>query len=418
MPVCSTGISQPRSGTPTSIVVDTAYIQSILPAGLAWLYPYLPFMHGLQIGDIPTFCSVDPPTWSVPTGAEIYGFITGGPLGYVQTVSQFMQDITRAYLWYNICECASVATPAPPSTPAAPTDLPSINPAGTVSTPAASCGSQSWTVLIDHAVHISKAINVDTYFGYTGGPSESGLTTPVQPGAISVQATIYFAPPSPVSTDTIPFYAAKINFWNGITFISSQNLLDLSGEDGTVPCTIQTPITRLPGGTTHFELVATVPTGMSINTTGTVNWFCGSGNNVGGQTLGCCTSTDPVTIATLNQIVQMLTLLQRQTAPFAYVPGPVHSGLTGTGSFAVQGILGLHVSSTVAASTRLIVGTPDVHLELGRINLGTSDAFIDRTAIVVGEQLVIPAAAGIYTVVGYTLEPGVTIEVTELIREP
>jgi hypothetical protein len=114
----------------------------------------------------------------------------------------------------------------------------------------------------------------------------------------------------------------------------------------------------------------------------------------------------------------MVTLLQRQAAPFAYVSGPVHSGLTGTGSFAVQGILGLHASASGLSGIGLRVGTPDVRLEIGRLNLGTSDAYSDRVQLVLGDQVVFPAAAGLFTVVGYTLEPGVTLTVTELLREP
>jgi len=42
----------------------------------------------------------------------------------------------------------------------------------------------------------------------------------------------------------------------------------------------------------------------------------------------------------------MVTLIQRQAAPFGYVPGAIHAGLTGTGVIAIQGLIGCKVDIT------------------------------------------------------------------------
>lgn len=418
MPICSSGVSAPKPGVATSIVVDQAYIQSILPPALAWLYPYLPFMHGLQIGDVPTFCSVDPPTWTVPSGGDIYAFVTGGPIGQVQTVTQFLQDITRAYLWYGLCECSSVATPAPPSAPAAPSDLPAVNPPGIVGSQPGACASttgEARVLTTDGQRDLIHNVN----YGYVGGPAVSSLYTPIPTGAQRAHLTFtrvrYVTAPSGGFSMTTGY----MSVFDGATFITDVGPATMViGTNPGNPPSVWTADYSVPSSATDFILHANCgdPTESCVYNV-SVDWYCDSGTiPSGGQS--CCTATDPITTGMLSQILQLLTLIQRQAAPFAYVPGPVHSGLTGTGSITVQGILGLHASCTTAASTRLIVGTPDVHLELGRLNLGTSDAFVDRVALVVGEQLVVPAAAGIYTIVGYTLEPGVTLTLTELIREP
>jgi hypothetical protein len=84
----------------------------------------------------------------------------------------------------------------------------------------------------------------------------------------------------------------------------------------------------------------------------------------------------------------------------------------------VQGILALHASATIPASADLLAGTPEVAIDIGRLNLGTADAFMDRQLLVLGDQLIVPMLPGIFTVVGYTLRAGVTLELTELLREP
>jgi hypothetical protein len=132
---CSGGTSVPRSGVPGSLVIDQQYVQSILPAGLAWLYPYLPFMHGLEIGNVSSFCAGDPPAFSVPTGLDFFNLVTSNSIFQTDIVQQFMQDVTRYYLWFNLCECVTGTPLGPGTTPADPGFLPSRNPGNVVSLP-------------------------------------------------------------------------------------------------------------------------------------------------------------------------------------------------------------------------------------------------------------------------------------------
>jgi len=136
--------------------------------------------------------------------------------------------------------------------------------------------------------------------------------------------------------------------------------------------------------------------------------------------------------ATLDLIVRMLTsmsaqlgwirtdveLIQRQGVPFGYVTGAVHAGLTGDGSFDVADILGLAVNcTTIPGYLGLEAGTPDEHLFLGRLNLGTLDGWTPRQLLVDQPQLLL-GVSGAVTVVGYSLAGGVVATITELRREP
>jgi hypothetical protein len=397
MPVCSTGISGTRTGASASIVVDAAYVQSLLPAGLAWLYPYLPWMHGLQIGDVGAFCSVDPPTWTVPTGPQIYAFISGGPLSQAQTVDQFIQDITRAYLWYNLCECKSVATPAPPSAPSAPSNLPGVNPGGVVSISPAACALYSWSQFTDTT-------------GYNAVPH---LTVPSSAVTVDVTVTggvdgVNVAVPDRIFCDVFLLDASNATLAHYV-----------DGPSSLAHGWNQTLNHPVPGGTAFVTVNVRWDGGSNSGTiSGAVAFNCTTFGTPSSGVQQCCSATDPITRATLQSILDMVTLIQRQTVPFAYISGPLHSGLTGTGTISVQGILGVLLNVSVPARAGQVSGTPDTVFDCGWINFGTADGYADRQFITSDSQVIFPAAAGAWTIVAYTFLQGVTVSITELIREP
>jgi len=392
--ICSSGVSGLKPGMPAALVVDAQYVQSILPAGLAWLYPYLPFMHGLEIGNTSTFCAADPPTWSVPTGAQIFEFVKGGDLTQAAFVNQFIQDVTKAYLWYNICRCTTVTTPSAPSAPSAPSDLPAVNPTGVVG-PA------------------------------TGVPCLEKIGASTFPGSLIKQGVNVPALPAPTGTSlfvdavVVQHGASRPPYWE---LTGTWTNADGSGTTLTAP--------NLPANGSSVQVTSYPATAVALNITVSQPAPYSSGDELAvrarfycdgalpGTTTSPCCPPDPAMIGALTRIEQLVTLLQRQLAPFSYVSGTVHSGLMGTGSFGVSGILGLLANCSVPSSTSLIGGTPDVRLPIGRVNLATLDGFTDRYELVTDSQLIIPAAAGLFTDVGYSLEPGVIATFTELVREP
>jgi hypothetical protein len=175
----------------------------------------------------------------------------------------------------------------------------------------------------------------------------------------------------------------------------------------------------VPGGTAFVTINAQWQGGTNSGTiAGSAAFNCSTFPTPPSGVQPCCTSTDPITRATLQSILDMVTLIQRQTVPFAYISGATHSGLTGTGSISVQGILGVLLNVSVPARAGTEVGTPDTVYDCGWINFGTADGYSDRQFITSDSQVVFPAAAGAWTLVGYTFLPGVTVTITELIREP
>jgi hypothetical protein len=120
----------------------------------------------------------------------------------------------------------------------------------------------------------------------------------------------------------------------------------------------------------------------------------------------------------VQQILSLVTLFQRQAVPFAYIEGATHSSLTGTGSLTVQGLLGVKVQShSIPSDAGRDPGTPENVWLDSWINWGNADGFTPRELISTDSHLSIPAAAGQFTTIGYTLRPGLTIDVVELKRE-
>jgi hypothetical protein len=131
----------------------------------------------------------------------------------------------------------------------------------------------------------------------------------------------------------------------------------------------------------------------------------------------CC--SDSTAIALMGQLLQQVNLIQRQQVPFAYVPGSVHSALSGTGEIAVQGLLGALVEIVWTGDfVGVEDGTPQQTFEAGWISWGNADGFTQRERLTNETLVSLPALAGQFTRIGYTLAVGVAATITELVREP
>ncbi len=152
---------------------------------------------------------------------------------------------------------------------------------------------------------------------------------------------------------------------------------------------------------------------------GSVDFYCSNGVNLGGGQQSCCTSTDPFTQGTLNSILQLVTLIQRNTTPFAYIPGASHSGLTGSSVLTIPSCIGVLITlTTVPAWVGVEAGSPTTLFEAGWIAWGNTDGFTAREFISASPQLSLPNEAQQFTRLGYTIAPGVVATIQELYAEP
>jgi hypothetical protein len=150
----------------------------------------------------------------------------------------------------------------------------------------------------------------------------------------------------------------------------------------------------------------------------TLDLYCAPAAPTGLAGAPCC-PPDPTLAAQLAQILGMVTLIQRQSVPFGYVPGAVHAGLSGTGSIAIAGILGAKMDiTTLPASLGSSFTSPAEHFDVGFITWATPDGYPTSDRIEHQPTLSFPLRAGLYTELFYDLHPGVVVTITELLREP
>lgn len=407
MTVCSGG-STTKPGTNTSLYIDGNFVKSLLPAGWEWLYDYLPYMRPLAIGDVSAFCSVDPPTWTLPSAIDFYNFITGGYVTQNDAVSGFINNLTRMYLWYSICQCVTGSATPPATPPAAPTGLPGVNPGTVVTSPATACAhfdslvsDQSVTATSGGNYMIPQAtfavLNTDALY-----PLPSGATT------IVLKVTDIVAGTHHGNT------GYTYGFWTPSKVFISNVVVNNMVSGTTRTTTIGVPTTA-----GYFQIYSSLggPSFSNDNMKATIDVYCGS--TATQQETPCC-PPDPIATGLLRQILDMVTLVQRQVAPFAYVTGTVHTGLTGDQLVSVADLVGARVvvTSFGAGVVGQGAGAPPPLYDVGWISWGTSDGFVHRERIGSTDFLSFPAAAGLYTTIGLSLNATVEVSLSELIREP
>jgi hypothetical protein len=342
--------------------------------------------------DLTTFCASDPPALVVPTALEWAQFIgTSTPL-VVGPIAPVIRDFFAYYAWFAFCKCD--AGPAPIAAAASePAATPQLNPPvpGQATAPCLSLGP------FIHSVTSGQSFN-------RGGPSLN--TVPASYVRVTTTTAVVVAP------------GPAIAYTHDFEDSSSGSIV--AHTYSQPPGTVVTQIYAVPsiGVTTQLQtqIVASVTGGTTSEET---LWevFC-NGAFPGAPIQPCC-PPDPGLVSMISQIQQMVTLIQRQAAPFAYVYGANHMGLSGHGSFAVSGLLGVSVApTTIPSSYGLEVGSPDEHFGLGFITLGTADGWTTSRPLDHDGTLMIPPSPGVFTSIGYTLAAGVVADIRELVREP
>jgi hypothetical protein len=128
-------------------------------------------------------------------------------------------------------------------------------------------------------------------------------------------------------------------------------------------------------------------------------------------------------LSALSQIVsqdyQLDTLQQRYQLPFAYIRGATHSGLAGSGAFAVPRLVGVQVVVVARSNTEpTFSGVPDYIADLGWISILDDNGMIDEIRLTRSVQVWLPPKMATAKQLGLALRDGVVASVTELEAEP
>jgi len=389
--LCGGGTSGPKPGFPSVVDYSVSLIAEILAArGMKWIIPILPLINVNAIS-VATFCASDPPALPTVTTAEAEA-VLGLQFGtdFDNGIAKF-RDIILRTIWYDLCDCTSgsLTTYAPPTIP---TDTPIYQPP--VPAPVTPCSTAAITPF-------TRSSGGPTFSGFVTNGSDLGKDFSI--GVVTITV------------------AASTGTFNVTTEIRQQTAdASLTGHTFTFTSGVGT-ITRTIAFDPVYPIWAVYLTGLAGTGNRIVSvsavYYCGG--QVPGGTITPCCPPDEATQASLDLILRMVTLIQRQNAPFAYVYGANHTGLTGDGELAVNGLLGVSVDvTTTPTRIGLRPGTPESIWDVGEVTLGTDDGWTTTRRIDHDGSLILPPMGGVYTRVGYTLTPGVTVAIRELVREP
>lgn len=348
--------------------------------------------------DLQTFCTTDPPADPGMTAEDWVALLNPFTLSDAVLARSRFRDWLGHYLWDTFCKCDNGTVPTPFTPPSAPADLPAVNDPGVGPTYPTDQACAS-------GVHqfVQAASNTSVYFGPIT-PLPSGAATCMVDADFSALATT-----NGTLSATVRFGTVGYSGYPSAQFPSSQPTayLDTTGVHNTGALAV-------PSGATAWWWAIggsnITPTPITVDATASI--YCGGA-------VPTPAPADPFTQLMLDQILQLVTLIQRQSVPFAYVFGAEHSGLSGSGHLDVQGLLGVKVQlDTWGGGVGTESADPDEWFNAGWITWGNADGSTKREWITHSPFVSLPAEAGQFTRVGYTLGSGVTATITELVREP
>lgn len=390
---CSGNPGVPKSGSADDVLLNSVLIGALLSKyGLGHLAAFVGYLGNVITLHLPDICALDPPADSGLSGADLLLLATLGPgpltAGPVARFTQLIQQ----FAWYEYCTCTVVDTPAAPDPPTI-TGIPNINP-NTFPLPLVPpCYSADFGTpdlgFADSFVDITYTTGVPTLIvAYVttqcigiGDCSDTWLT--VQPSWTDANGdNSTTLPPSVVPTggsDVFQYIPHPVPTETNFFLTTEEGLGDLNSVR------------------VHIDV------------------YC-NGTQPGQTQVPCCPPDQTLT-AKLDAMLSLVTLIQRQVAPFAYITGAVHSGLSGTGTIDVQGTLGVLCNVSVPDRAGRDDGTPVTVFDVGWINFATDDGYTERFFLSSDSQLILPRVPGIYTHIGYTVAPDATVTITELLRE-
>lgn len=389
------GPSSPNSGLPSDIGLTLGGIATALGlSGNAYLAPFA-YVLGNVSYNLVTLCNTDPPGYQSFTDAEMANLFSLNDFSAFLSGQTKLRQNLDTWVWYQNCHCNSGATPGNPTAPSPPAGAPTINPpsVGTPFPTGLPCSTFSSTGSVT-----------------TGAPDRPGTPQPLNGATYgTVTGTISGATPTSGTYSIAVQYLNPAGGFVGVgSIIEIQHTGNALVQGGAIPT-----------GATQYQVVGSnIGAYVGTNSWDCVfNFYCGTTPGGGGPIPQPC-QTDPSVQLLLGQILQLLTLVQRNAVPFAYVGGASHTGLTGAGVLTIPSLLGVKITLTTQPTyIGEEFGDPLELFEVGWFAWGSTDGYLGRELITHNPQISFPAKSEQYTRLGYSLNPGVVATIQELYAE-
>jgi len=388
---CGGGTSGPKTGTAAVVDFTAGALGALLSRYPApWTIPAIGLV-SLAPLTLSVFCGTDPPTSPTFTQAEVDAVLQLqlGP-DFDRGVSK-MRDWFYNVIWWDQCQCTS-GTQAPITVPSQPSgSITPVFPAPAVNAPCSSYFNNSHGIAV---IDTNPQTGTWIWQFFDGALNQiSSLTY----SRTDNQADLVVDVAIPVGTRSV-----------GVTYQWSPTNQFFTGGLTWVPGATSARLTmRLTyNSTTHLHAPEW---GSDV--------YC-NGQLPGATQTPCC-PPDAATAATLSTILDLVQAMQRSYHPFAYVASSSHAGLTGTGSFPVSRLVGVHAQvTTYPSGSPILGGNPPYVKDLGWISVSDGDGMIQERRLSQLEFVWFPQVCPLADQVNYFLEPGVTLTLTELKPEP
>jgi len=411
----SNGPSQPKPGIQQNFYLTGGALALFASGlGLTWLAEALGFIAGINF-ILPSLCATDPPADPGITAGDISCIIIPVPGVCNQPAAiQKVVDLISRFAWFQWCECVSGTQPTAPSLPTPPTGIVTVNPTTIIGAGAQSiCVDTTFTFPIptggtQRFTTGLPGVTIQSLGGSTFGAPFSVIQ---QPAPVRVQVNWSIDSTGP-HADSYSLSLTEQTI-SGSTIATHGVSLAAAGTSGQF---IFTPASNVY--TMKWEVTPNNTVNQSNFLTVHLQMWCTANPFGSAGPQGCC-PPDPQLSSALQDVQTLVTELQRYLLPFAYILGSVHSGLSGTGSFAISRLNGMLISvTTLPSRAGESVRDVDKFFDLGWVSIQTADGLIDQIPInrlaKVWQSPLFPEA----TLFGFFCTPGVVISLTEIEPEP
>jgi hypothetical protein len=414
--ICGGGASGPKAGVPEVILLGgTAIAQLFTKLAWYWAIP-LGVLVGQLTEEALAFCGTDPPADPGFTSADATALLNLTDFAAVTAATAKLRDLALIAAWYEFCQCSSTTTPAVP--PAL-----SLPPSGMPQTPAPT-GGTCWAQINGPSVptHQSGGILATAFISDQMLPL-TALTTiaaggflPAHPArsivglqwlAVDIELTTHDTSGSWEQWAILRWYDASDAYISSVIVTNSSFAGSSFGPYHKVTAVV--PANAAKAAFYWYDSVS------PSDNSATVRLVAQCASSTGAPVIGC--APDPAVRAMLDQILQLITLIQRQHVPFASIAGETYSGLSGSGIITLGfPCLALRVDLTTTPSyLGYSEGEPDRLFDAGWITPGTSDSW--EVPSRVSSDPFVRRVHGDITRVGYSFPPGVVASITERRRE-
>lgn len=388
--LCGGGTSGPKLGAAAVVDYSSGLIAEALAAlETGWLIPVIPLLVIPPLVLV-SFCSSDPPPVPVFTQAEVNALLQLTLGADFDSGLSKAKDWVLNTIWNDACQCTS-GTYTPPTPPAQPSgSITVVQPNGPSGT--------AWC---------SDAGTTTAAFPITGtGFNTGGIGT-----TLSAQMSFFRCHVARNSVGAGPHENSTLQIlWSDTLFNSYPQTIAQIPPDGIVRTY---DITLLRPGLYVAQIGFLSP---HVSTDTGISWaevFCPSSTDV----QPCC-PPDPATQQYLDNIMRLLVAMQRNYMPFAYVRGATHSGLSGTGSFAISRLIGVQVTiTTIPPASTSMPGNPPYVRDLGWMSASEVDGMIEERRVSQQQFTWFPRLMPVADHVNYAFTPGTIANITELEAE-